>query len=171
MKPMRKTVSAVLLSLLLVAVPASADDDLKTAHLIVDGMVTSACPLLVKTALRKLEGVESVEASVETKRVSVSYRPAAVNVERIREVLLDQVGFSAQTIEVAHFEIDGMTTANCPVLVRKAVADLPDIVEVDADLKTMSATVAFVAGTVTAERIAETILDRVGLQATYVPGR
>jgi copper ion binding protein len=165
---------AIPLLILLISVGstvAAETPSTRTAHLVVNGMVTPNCPVLVKTALGRLEGVRSVEASQESKRVSVVYQAETITAQRIVEVLEDQVGLSAEFIREARFSIDGMVTPNCPVLVKKAVGRLPGILEVDANLKTLSATVVFIADQLSTDDIVATIVDQVGLQATHVPER
>lgn len=79
---------------------AHAEDVDATAVVVLEiqGMVTPACPTLVKAAVGKLEGVRKVEASLETKRARIEYEPAKVSPKKIRAVIKDQVGFDSKKV-------------------------------------------------------------------------
>lgn len=62
----------------------------------IKGMVTDNCPVLVKTAVGKMTGVNDVKASLESKTATVKYDPRETSVEKIREVIKDQVGFDTE---------------------------------------------------------------------------
>jgi mercuric ion binding protein len=66
---------------LFIAAPAFAEQ--KTATLQVDNMVCAACPYMVKQALLKVEGVTSVEVSLESQSASVRYDDALTNIETL----------------------------------------------------------------------------------------
>ena len=52
----------------------------KTVTLAVPGMTCAACPITVKTALAKVDGVEKTEVSVEKREAVVSYDDAKTTV-------------------------------------------------------------------------------------------
>jgi len=58
----------------------------KTVTLDVPGMTCAACPITVKTALTKVEGVEKAEVSFEKKEAVVTFNDAKTNVETLKEV-------------------------------------------------------------------------------------
>ena len=62
----------------------------ETTTLNVNGMSCNHCVHAVKTAVGVLAGVDSVEVSLEEKKVTVSYDPAQVNMDAIRTAIEDQ---------------------------------------------------------------------------------
>ena len=78
---MRKLILMLCLAALPFAVQAG---ELKTVTLAVDGMTCSMCPITVKKALRKVQGVSDVTAKYEGDGVGwakVTYDPAKVSVK------------------------------------------------------------------------------------------
>jgi len=78
---MRKLILIVCLAALSFAVQAA---ELKTVTLAVDGMTCNMCPITVKKALRKVQGVSDVTAKYEGDGVGwakVTYDPAKVSVK------------------------------------------------------------------------------------------
>ena len=59
----------------------------------VTGMRCGGCELLVKEALGELDGVENVEASHASGRISLEFDPSKVSLEKIKAVIGEQ-GFS-----------------------------------------------------------------------------
>lgn len=57
----------------------------KTVTLSVPGMSCAACPITVRKALTKVEGVEKAEVSYEKKEAVVTYDGAKTNVEALKE--------------------------------------------------------------------------------------
>ncbi|MGJ0533160.1 mercury resistance system periplasmic binding protein MerP [Methylocystis sp.] len=55
----------------------------KTVTLSVSGMTCAACPITVKKALSKVDGVEAAEVSYEKKEAVVTYDDAKTNVEAL----------------------------------------------------------------------------------------
>jgi periplasmic mercuric ion binding protein len=55
----------------------------KTVTLSVSGMTCAACPITVKKALSKVEGVETTEVSYEKKEAVVTFDDAKTNVEAL----------------------------------------------------------------------------------------
>jgi len=66
-----------------VASPAYADS--KTVTLSVPGMDCEACPITVSKALKKVDGVGKVAASLEQKEAVVTYDDAKTNVDALRK--------------------------------------------------------------------------------------
>ncbi len=71
-------------------VPQSA-----TAHatLNVDGMVSESCPVLLTSALKRVDGVHHVEASYASHSATVEYDPQRVSLDEIRRTIKRQAGF------------------------------------------------------------------------------
>lgn len=70
----------------------------RVARLLVEGMRTKRCPLLVRAALRKVEGVREVAADAETKIVRVTYDPSRVTPEQIRAAIKSKAGFDSRVL-------------------------------------------------------------------------
>jgi mercuric ion binding protein len=68
---------------LTVFAPAHAND--KTVTLSVPGMYCEMCPATVSKALKKVDGVEKVAASFETKEAVVTFDDAKTNVDALRK--------------------------------------------------------------------------------------
>lgn len=63
--------------------PARAND--KTVTLSVPGMYCEVCPATVSKALKKVNGVEKVAASFETKEAVVTFDDAKTSVDALRK--------------------------------------------------------------------------------------
>jgi mercuric ion binding protein len=77
---MKKLAIAVTLA---VAFSAPAYAATKTVTLLVSGMTCAACPITVKKALGKVEGVGAIEVSYEKKEAVVTYDDTKTNVEAL----------------------------------------------------------------------------------------
>ena len=60
-----------------------------TVTLDVPGMTCSLCPITIKKALQKVQGVEKVEASFERKEAVVTFDDAKTNVEALMKATKD----------------------------------------------------------------------------------
>ena len=78
---MKKIVAVVFALAATFSVPAWAAT--QTVTLSVPGMTCSACPVTVKKALSKVEGVEKIVVSFEKKQAVVTYDDAKTNVEAL----------------------------------------------------------------------------------------
>jgi len=79
----KKVVSAIALALACCSVPVLAAT--KTTTLSVPGMTCAACPITVKKALDKVEGVEKTEVSFEKKEAVVTFDDAKTNIKALQE--------------------------------------------------------------------------------------
>ena len=77
---MKKLVTALTLAL---AVTSSAWAATKTVTLSVPGMTCAACPITVKKALNKVDGVVKTEVSLEKKEATVTYDDAKTSVNTL----------------------------------------------------------------------------------------
>ena len=76
-----------------------ADTKTSVARFLIAGFVSRNCPVLVKAALKRLEGVRHVDASFETKTVSVRYVEGVTTPAEIEAVIKDRTGFTAKRID------------------------------------------------------------------------
>lgn len=83
---MKKLVAALAL-LPMFSAPVWAAD--KTVTLSVSGMTCAACPITVKKALSKVDGVEKTEVSYENKEAVVTYDDAKTSVEALAKATAD----------------------------------------------------------------------------------
>jgi mercuric ion binding protein len=77
---MKKLAAAVTLA---VALSAPAYAATKTITLSVSNMTCAACPITVKKALSKVDGVEKAEVSYENKEAVVTYDDAKTSVDAL----------------------------------------------------------------------------------------
>jgi mercuric ion binding protein len=77
---MNRLFTLIALAAILVA-PASAAS--KTVTLSVPGMTCAACPITVKKALNKVEGVSRIEVSLENREAVVTFDDAKTTVEAL----------------------------------------------------------------------------------------
>lgn len=79
---MNKLITVLALS---VALSASAWAATQTVTLSVTGMTCAACPITIKKALNKVEGVETIEVNLEKKEALVTFDDAKTTVEALVE--------------------------------------------------------------------------------------
>jgi mercuric ion binding protein len=79
---MKKLITVIALS---AALSAPAWATTKTVTLSVTGMKCAACPITIKKALNKVEGVEKIEVSLEKKEALVTFDDAKTTVEALLE--------------------------------------------------------------------------------------
>lgn len=79
---MKKLITVLALS---AALSAPAWAATQTVTLSVTGMTCAACPITIKKALKKVEGVENIEVSLEKKEALVTFDDAKTTVEALLE--------------------------------------------------------------------------------------
>ncbi len=77
---MKTLVTVIILS---VALSAPAWAAKRTVTLFVPGMICETCPITIKKALNKVEGVEKTEVTFEKKEVVVTFDDAKTKVEAL----------------------------------------------------------------------------------------
>lgn len=70
-----------------------------TVTLAIQGMATTSCPVLVKTAVGKMTGVSKVDASLEKKTATIVFDSSATSAAEIQRVIKDQVGFDTEIVQ------------------------------------------------------------------------
>lgn len=71
----------------------------KDAVISVEGMMCISCVSRVKRKLHSLDGVDSIQVDLESKRASFIYDNANVNIEEIRQAIND-LGYTAGEPEI-----------------------------------------------------------------------
>lgn len=79
---MKKLVTVLALS---AALSAPAWAATQTVTLSVPGMTCAACPITLKKALNKVEGVENIKVDLEEKKALVTFDDAKTNVQALLE--------------------------------------------------------------------------------------
>ena len=89
-----KTMIITYVFVLLTSTGAFAQSNNRVVELQVDGMYMDTCPVLLKSAVRKIRGVKNVEASLEDKSATIEFDSEMTSVEMIQDVIRDQAGFT-----------------------------------------------------------------------------
>ena len=66
---------------------------MKTITLLIDGMACNHCTSSVTNALTALDGVQTVQVSLEEKNAVISYDPTKMDVDTL-STIIDDLGFS-----------------------------------------------------------------------------
>lgn len=68
---------------------AFAEVKLKTVTLDVPGMTCKFCPITIRKALKKVDGVNQVSAEYKTKTATVTFDPAKTNIKALTKATTD----------------------------------------------------------------------------------
>ncbi|MCS6931464.1 MAG: heavy metal translocating P-type ATPase, partial [Acetobacteraceae bacterium] len=120
---------------------AAMPDDAPTRLLPIEGMTCAACAARVERALRKVPGVLEASVNAATERAEISGSaplPALVGAVR-------QAGYEVPLRRIT-LGIEGMSCASCAGRVERALASLPEVVEVRASLAAEAATLSVLPG-------------------------
>lgn len=79
-------------------IAASTDAREATARFSVENMTCATCPISVKNAMKRVDGVKSVDVDFDTKVATVVYNPAKTTAAEIGAASTD-VGYPATQIE------------------------------------------------------------------------
>jgi len=82
------------LAIMGVSLVANAADGTKKSCFNVSGMTCAACGITLKSAVKKLKGISTIDASVENKNASVTYNPDLTSESEIKKTI-DSVGYEA----------------------------------------------------------------------------
>jgi mercuric ion binding protein len=96
---MERTINSIIFSLILffnLANLAYAEGTTKVVSLSVNGMMTRTCPTLLKSAVRKIDGVKHVDASLETKSATIEYDETKTSLDEIQKTIKSKVGFTTR---------------------------------------------------------------------------
>lgn len=139
------------------------------------GMSCNHCVDAVTKALQKLEGIKSVEVSLEGSFAEVIYEDGLITVNQIKQTIIDQ-GYRTdkqaelefpkgkeQTTErnmnKVFLRIEGMSCANCALNIEKALKKIEGVRSVKINFSTDSGVVEFDGEVVDKERILEAVKD------------
>ncbi len=80
-----KTIKLILVGTFLLALSSIANAAEKTVTLDVDNMTCMSCPYQVKSSLKKVDGVTSVSASLDTQQAVVTFDDAVTTIAILTE--------------------------------------------------------------------------------------
>lgn len=83
------------LTIILMGFLSHAEPKNDNACFAVEGMTCATCSLTLKAAVKKLDGIVKVEASVDDKSAKVEFDPVKTNKEAIGKKI-DSVGYSSK---------------------------------------------------------------------------
>jgi len=75
---------------------ACAETDWRTIKLDVSGMSSPACPQILISAVRQLEGVKTVNASLEQHSAIIEFDASRTDLKNIQDIIYRQAGFSTR---------------------------------------------------------------------------
>jgi periplasmic mercuric ion binding protein len=70
-----------------------------TSVLRIDEMSTPSCPVLVKAALRRIDGVVKIETSLEHRTATIDYDASKTHLAEIQRVIKKKVGFDSKVAQ------------------------------------------------------------------------
>lgn len=65
----------------------------------INGMTSPTCPVLLKSAVSKIQGVKRVDASLESHSATIEYDEHQTNLAQIRDAIEFQAGFGTEIKE------------------------------------------------------------------------
>ncbi|MBF0351096.1 MAG: copper-translocating P-type ATPase [SAR324 cluster bacterium] len=125
----------------------------------VEGMTCAACVSRVEKFVRKMDGIETVEVSLATNRMTVRFDRTRLESSAIVEQVR-KAGYTAElalNIRDAHVKIRGMTCAACVSRIEKKVSKLEGIKNISVNLATEYAEIQFDADKIRMSMIKEEI--------------
>ncbi|KAK6158177.1 hypothetical protein DH2020_005491 [Rehmannia glutinosa] len=141
----------------------------------VTGMTCSACAGSVEKAVKRLPGIKEAAVDVLNNRAQVTFFPAFVNEETIRETIED-VGFEASLIKeemneksslICRIRIKGMTCTSCSSTVESGLQALRGVQRAQVALATEEAEVRYDPKILTYNQILEAVEDT-GFEAILI---
>ena len=130
-------------------------DDKATLELPITGMTCASCVARNEKALRKLEGVDEAEVNFATEKAHVVFDPSVLSPHDL-VATVEKAGYGVVTAEET-LPVLGMTCASCVSRVERALKHTPGVLEAQVNLATEKATVAYVPGQASHDRLVAAI--------------
>lgn len=73
-----------------------AQGNTRIVNLLVNGMTSPTCPVLLKSAVKNIQGVKSVQASLENHSATIEFDEEQTSLEKIQDTIEASVGFSTK---------------------------------------------------------------------------
>lgn len=112
----------------------------KTVTIPIEGMTCAACSSRIEKVLNKQEGMEA-SVNLTTEKAKVTYDEEKNSFADIRN-RIEKIGYKVPEEEL-RFHIDGMTCAACSARIEKSISKMAGIDNVNVNLTTEQANVAF----------------------------
>ncbi len=123
----------------------------------VEGMSCASCVANVEAALKGLPGVREVRVNLATEQATVEYDPTRVTLQDLRKAV-EEIGYGLRTA-TTYLHVTGMSCTSCVETVRRALAELPGVLDVSVNLSTETARVDYLPGTVTVREMLAAVRD------------
>lgn len=126
------------------------------------GMSCAACVQRVEKSIAGLQGVQDATVNLATGKATVSYDPAAVDVEAIRR-RIEEIGYevvqpeSTEELQKTTILVGGMTCAACVRRVELALQEIPGVQEASVNLASSRAVVSYAPGSVDIDQLKRTL--------------
>ncbi len=126
----------------------------------VSGMSCASCASSIQNALKKLDGVTSVNVNLASETLSIDYDSSVITREQISEVV-DNLGYkiSSSDLQEVTLEIVGMTCASCAARITKGLESLEGVEEVSVNLASDKALIKYDSKIIKLNAIKETIKE------------
>src|SRR5512147_1934695 len=85
--------------------PAPAEDAVREARFIIEGMDCASCVARIEGSIRKLPGISSADVNLATGEAAVCFNPDLVTPTDIRQKV-DAIGYRAEDIPVTSIELE-----------------------------------------------------------------
>ncbi|KAJ1920717.1 Cu(2+)-transporting P-type ATPase [Mycoemilia scoparia] len=135
------------------------------------GMTCQSCVKSIKSALSEVNGIETVDVSLEDEKASVRFNPSVTPLAKIVEAIED-CGFEAFASEEARdcengsgnfitttINIKGMTCQSCVKSIESAVGDLPGVQSVKVSLENEVGEITHDPKQISSDSLVESIAD------------
>lgn len=159
----------VLLAVGSIAIPGNnaigEEKEIKKVTLKVEGMMRSCCAEIVRSALKKVPGVKSVDVSLESKEAVAELEKGKVTTDQLIEAI-KEAGYQASLVtDSVDLQIKGMVCSMCVDKVKSALLKVAGVKIADVNLEKKKAHVEFEKGKVTTDQLIEAV-KVAGYQAT-----
>ena len=72
---------------------AFASGTVKTVELGVEGMISNACPVILRSAIEDMDGVNKVDASLENHSAIIEFDAEKISLATIQKIIKEKAGF------------------------------------------------------------------------------
>lgn len=117
----------------------------KRTKLNITGMTCAACATRIEKGLSRMEGVKEANVNLALEQASVTYDPAAVGVNDLKNKI-DSLGYGT-AVESVDLNITGMTCAACATRIEKGLSRMPGVTKANVNLALETAHIEYASGT------------------------
>jgi len=143
-------------------------------YIIVPGMGSDHCAGLVKTSLKRLDGVEEIQTNIATHRVEVIFDQARLTDQNIKKAV-EKAGYDVDSMQAADeadmfLTVPGMGSDHCAGLVTTSIQRLAGISNVITNIAIHRVTVTYQPSVVSADTIKQAV-EKAGYEVAGVQTR